>query len=558
MPLPKPQGGENRAEFINRCVSDDNVQLEAADSDQALAICSSIWDERSMSPNEKLLQLIKARGDDKPDPFGYGILTADRYTKSMQECVGIDACYKFASTRQTSFDDIQRKAANTLVYSNEGMELTETLFEKRPGINVKQIEVGDSSVELPKNTLLVFRHILTTPRKDRDGDILRTEGAIVDPKLPLLWQHVHTLPIGKMLSIWNQSAKSLELVSVIIDANELCHDAAVMVDDKVLRWSHGFRALEFEELKEEEGRTTSPGGFDVKSFEIMEGSAVSVPSNTDAETQEIILSMVDDGKLTSPLMKSTAEGIREKRPVSVPVKWDAMVTIEGKTIAFTESASRDAYDNGVVPGSASHIKLIEERTDADEPGDRGAEEKGDCSCASEKTDGNGQEAEAIKTESEEVTQADMNLVVAGAAIARRQSERALDKLLKTIPKHSGGSLPLGDEKAGRVISAANLRKLIAVRSDLQDLEEKESDMSRGGKAICESCIRKLTSVIDAASTDESDFDETTAKDAMGVFFAKASGVEREQMLDTLVAMAENDASEKLALAFRALASAGAS
>ena len=27
MPLPKPQGNENRAEFINRCVSDDNIQL---------------------------------------------------------------------------------------------------------------------------------------------------------------------------------------------------------------------------------------------------------------------------------------------------------------------------------------------------------------------------------------------------------------------------------------------------------------------------------------------------------------------------------------------------
>ena len=47
MPLPTPMADEGHDEFIERCMGDENVQQDAEDNDQALAICESLWDERS-------------------------------------------------------------------------------------------------------------------------------------------------------------------------------------------------------------------------------------------------------------------------------------------------------------------------------------------------------------------------------------------------------------------------------------------------------------------------------------------------------------------------------
>jgi len=254
-----------------------------------------------------LLQAIKARGQ-KQTQFNYGILTADAYVKTLQAAVGLSACYRLASKGCTSFSDLITKAAQTLVYSNEDM-------------SVKSVTREDvqSSIELPKNTLMAFRHVLTSSNKDRDGDVLHSDGANPDPNMLLLWQHVHTLPIGKMLKVVDQSRKQLSVISAIVDMNELCHDSAVMVDNKMGRFSHGFKAVEFTETKAD--RNGRGGGFDITQFEVMEESLVSVPANTDAQTQEVLLSLVEGGKLTSPWMKKIGKSIRAKRPVQVQVKY---------------------------------------------------------------------------------------------------------------------------------------------------------------------------------------------------------------------------------------------
>lgn len=329
-------------------------------NDQASAICHSMWKEdkkSNMTPHELLLKAIRQR-QEKKTAFNFGILTADRYVTTLQDCVGIDACNKFISKGMTSFHDIIQKASNTLTYNNPDMILEEVTGRQQWGDSdskgYKQIALSSplpDGVELPKNTLMVFRHVLTTPRKDRDGDILRTQGARVDPKMLLLWQHVHTLPIGLMLATVEHSSKVLSLISAIVDMNELCHDAAVMIDNKMGRFSHGFKAVEFEDMKEEEGETTSPGGFDVKRFEILEESLVSVPANIDSETEEVLLSLVEGGKLTSPLMKKFGKSVRSKRPVSSSVKYrqvfgDFEETIETLNVAdFKTVFEETRYEN---------------------------------------------------------------------------------------------------------------------------------------------------------------------------------------------------------------------
>jgi len=321
--VPTPRNGESRNDFISRCVPIVVGDGTAGTSQQAVAVCNSIWEQRTMSDNDILLKAIQDRISKRTE-FGRGILTADKHVRRMLDVIGLSACYKAASTEQVSFDDVLKKAASMLVYSNEDMEEVEDVYDKAArNFGLKE------EVKLPKNTLMVFRHVLTSSKKDRDLDILRSEGAEVDPKMLLLWQHVHTLPIGKMIGVAKQTKKNLTLVSAIVDLNELAHDAAVMIDNNMGRFSHGFRALEFEPIKNSSGEEE---GFDVKRFEIMEESLVSVPANPDAEIQDVLLSLIEGDKLTSDVMKEYGKTIREAKPVMLPVNLDLKVSVNGQEV----------------------------------------------------------------------------------------------------------------------------------------------------------------------------------------------------------------------------------
>lgn len=256
-----------------------------------------------------LLSLINSRQKQAAE-FNYGIQTADRYVSTLSTCVGSDLCYRYGSTKSVSFNDALKRASRTLTYSNPDMLLKDVYSEKMP-----------EGIEIPKHALMVFKHILTTPRKDRDGDILRTKGARPDPSMLMLWQHVHTLPIGKSLGVAEHTDKELVMISAIVDVNELAQDAAVMIANKMGRFSHGFKALEFSAIKEgkaENGKTSGAKGFDVTRFEIMEESLVSVPANVDAETLEVYLDLIEGEKLTSSIMKSYGKKLRATRSDRFP------------------------------------------------------------------------------------------------------------------------------------------------------------------------------------------------------------------------------------------------
>lgn len=308
--MPKPRPGESRDDFVSRCMADPAEVEARPDASARYARCLGIYEsERSAMDGDKLLELVRQRGE--PGRTWGVIRTADCYVRSLADCAGIKACERLYPGQKMSLDAIVKEAGRKLVYGPAE-------DERSPWTR----QAGEDELELPPHTLMVFRHVLTTPRKDRDGDILRTDGATLDPKMLMLWQHIHTLPIGKMVRVSEHNAKRLVLVSALVDMNELAHDAAVMVEAGMGRFSHGFRALEFEELKAEDGDTTSPGGFDVKRFEIMEESLVSVPSNVDAQTEEVLLTLVGQKRLKSGVVKAIARRLQKRRPVSVPVSKD--------------------------------------------------------------------------------------------------------------------------------------------------------------------------------------------------------------------------------------------
>lgn len=495
----------------------------------------------TLTPNEQLLAAILLRNQ-KSTEFNRGIMTADRYLKTLQECVGTDLCNRFCSKGNSSWNDQLKRAASTLTYNNEEMVVEDQYTDWQKSFNKKDINGVD--IELPKNTLMVFKHTLTSPKKDRDGDILRTKGARPDPNMLMIWQHQHTLPIGKMLGIAEHTAKRLAPISAIVDINALAHDSAVMIDNKMGRFSHGFRALAFSEVKESDefGKVTSPGGFDIKEFEIMEESLVSVPSNTDAEVEEVIWSLVSGGKLTSPWMKSYGKTIKTKRPLSLNVPGFYPVTVEEAEV-FSDGVATKASTAGTkcgcgcngAPGGCGKSTPAETDADDDEEDNTEHQEVRCPKCGSPMKEGACAKCGAKDDDEDEAAEKSVTI-----------------------------------EKAGRVLNAKNFARVLQAKQNLQDICDLELLMSSGGKEKARTAKQLLEEVISAAtpiitntmdqveqvsqtpaiSTERSS--EVSVKDAMVVLLTKSTVEERAHLLKTLTTMRAIEKSTELGATFSRL------
>jgi len=524
--MPKPKPNESQEDFVARCIPIVLNDETAQDQKQAVAICNSMWQdaEKQMIPHKRLLKLVQGRTE-KHTEFNNGILTADCYVKRFLDEIGIQSCYRHmcrTSGVWASFNDVMEKAAGTLSYISPTME-----------VKKKGNDVLPSSIERPKNTLMVFRHVLTTSTKDRDGDILRTKGAKPDPKMLLLWQHVHTLPIGKMIAVAEHTADELQLYSCIIDMNELCHDAAMMVDNGMGRFSHGFRALDFLEIKE--GGET-PGGFDVKEFEIMEESLVSVPANPDAKTEEVLLSLVEGGKLTSPLMKDYGLAIRGRRPLSIPVELDVKLSINSQEVKSNavESRNKEGSEEGTKAGSS-------EKAEAD---------AGDVRGEKKSTEDAKVKAEEVENKESKAEQGSEKQVAGDPASDKAKAdseEQEMGEVKDSVCPECGYAGPGKDGKCpecgtkliqkkdvtikvGRTLSKANERKIRDVVEDLKEASRVDG-LTRGCKALLVQATRSLETVIESLGSDNGtgkDARKLEVRQALAVVLA--SGGEKERKI----------------------------
>ncbi len=147
---------------------------------------------------------------------------------------------------------------------------------KTTDIDAKALKTaGNDGAALGDGVIAAFDAIVTTNKEDRDYDVMEPAGAVLDSKMPLLWQHDPASPIGRYVETVHRDNEKVAARYEIVDT-ALGRDAVKLLKMGVLRISHGFRPLEFEPRK---GST----GYHVKRFEIVETSLVSVPSNPDAQ-----------------------------------------------------------------------------------------------------------------------------------------------------------------------------------------------------------------------------------------------------------------------------------
>jgi hypothetical protein len=276
-----------------------------------------------VSQNDKLLEMIKSRSGS--GRYGYGITTADRYVKDAITTLPKGLALQSFGGPGLGFDNAMKRASQTLAYCGEDTK------QERVETNVAAMK-KILGCDPPKHAMMAIVNRLTTPREDRDGDTLQTAGANLDPKAPMLWQHLHDMPIGKMMREVEKTKDLLRVASVLLDINQTTHDAGILFEAEALRFSHGFIPMRFEERK---------GGpmarFNILEFDIVEESAVSVPSNVDAEVE-----LFCRGKLASDVFKAHAKSLFDARTKSMPVTAAAKAIMDGPANLAAHKAASDS------------------------------------------------------------------------------------------------------------------------------------------------------------------------------------------------------------------------
>ena len=189
-----------------------------------------------------------------------------------------------------------------------------------------------------------LRVTITTNTRDRHGDILEPGGAMVASYLKnpvVLWAHEYrSLPIGRATSLVRdgESIKAEILFAPTDFAREVCE---LYAKGFLNAWSVGFLPLEWEVIEDEEGKFA---GYHIKSWELIEFSAVPVPANPDALSNAMRKGLVHEPALVKALA-AVVSGQSNDETISVPS--------EAKAALDPMLSDQRGQPGGVVPPDIS-------------------------------------------------------------------------------------------------------------------------------------------------------------------------------------------------------------
>lgn len=151
--------------------------------------------------------------------------------------------------------------------------------------------------------------IASTPKQDRDDDIMDMAGAKFALPMPFLWQHNHNQPIGEVTNA-TVTEDGIEITATIVNIEDegalktRIDEAWQSIKSGLVKGlSIGFRLLEYNYLEDSYG-------LHIKEWEWYELSAVTVPANPDGQitsVKKIKQAFSDAQKPTSTPSKSSAD-----------------------------------------------------------------------------------------------------------------------------------------------------------------------------------------------------------------------------------------------------------
>ncbi|WP_198328405.1 HK97 family phage prohead protease [Psychrobacter faecalis] len=189
--------------------------------------------------------------------------------------------------------------------------------------------------------------IASTPKQDRDNDIMDMEGAQFALPMPLLWQHKHNEPIGEVTAA-TVTSDGIEITATIVKIeddgplkNRIDEAWQSIKSGLVKGLSIGFRLLEYQYLDDSYG-------LHIKEWEWYELSAVTIPANP-------------DGKITS--VKNIKQAFLDaQNPIDTPPKSMADTTtpksVKTAPLANHEPAAQKPKTITLVDPNRGSIPLI--------------------------------------------------------------------------------------------------------------------------------------------------------------------------------------------------------
>lgn len=180
--------------------------------------------------------------------------------------------------------------------------------------------------------------IASTPKQDRDDDIMDMAGCKFALPIPLLWQHNHNEPIGEVTSA-TVTDEGIEIVATIVKIEEegnlknRTDEAWQSIKSGLVKClSIGFKLIEYNYMEDS-------WGLHIKEWEWYELSAVTVPANPDAmitSVKKIKQAFSDADKSSTAPPKSTADAPVPEPTTSAPVQTDKQTAIKSKSIPLVD------------------------------------------------------------------------------------------------------------------------------------------------------------------------------------------------------------------------------
>ncbi|AMO37159.1 phage major capsid protein [Thauera humireducens] len=180
----------------------------------------------------------------------------------------------------------------------------------------------------------IIRGIATTPKTDRDGDIVMPEGAVFELPLPLLFNHDPNQPIGHVIEATATKAGVEIVAKVAKDATAKIAEIWQLIKSGLVGgFSVGFRALEAEPIET---------GFKFNKWQWLELSAVTIPANTEAAIQVVKSVSINTEVKPAMTISEQIQQFQAKR-AEVLADMDALIT-KGATLSQDEDAQYKAAE----------------------------------------------------------------------------------------------------------------------------------------------------------------------------------------------------------------------